>query len=204
MLFKIHADNPSVRKIGQVCDILREGGVMIFPTDTIYALAGALDQKRAFERMCRIKGIQPRKAAFSMIVRDLSQASPYLAQISTPHYRILKRNLPGPFTFVLPGGHALPGHVRAGRKTIGLRIPDHPVSQAIIDQLGQPLITTSVRSDDQLLKYFTDPEDIHEAYRGQIDCMIDSGSGNFDPSTVVDMTTDPITIVRQGKGELEE
>ncbi|MDX1476144.1 MAG: L-threonylcarbamoyladenylate synthase [Saprospiraceae bacterium] len=204
MLFKIHADNPSDRKIRQVCDILEDGGVMIFPTDTIYALAAALDQKRAFERICRIKDIHPRKAAFSMIVRDLSHASPYLAQISTPHYRMLRRNLPGPFTFVLPGGHALPSHVRAGRKTIGLRIPDHPVSLAIIDMLGQPLITTSVRSDDNLLEYFTDPEEIYAAYKGQIDCMIDSGSGTFEPSTVVDMTTDPVTIVRQGRGELEE
>lgn len=204
MLLKIHSDNPSERKIGQVCDILRQGGTIIFPTDTIYALAGALDQKKAFEQMCRIKNVLPRKALFSMIVGDMSQASPHLAQISTPHFRMLNRNLPGPFTFVLRAGNALPPHLKAGRKTIGLRIPDHPVTQAIVSRLGQPLITTSLRSEDEILEYFTDPEEIFETYKHLVKCVIDSGSGTFDPSTVVDMTTDPITIVRQGKGELSQ
>ena len=203
MLLKVHPDNPSARKIGQVAALLREDGVIIFPTDTIYALACCVDSKKGFERICRIKQVLPKKAVFSMIVSDLRMASAYLAQIETPAYRLLNKHLPGPYTFILKSGQGLPTHMKSGRKTIGVRIPDHNVSRAIVAAIDQPLITTSVRTDDPILKYYTDPEEIFDAYKHLADCVIDAGTGTFDPSTVVDLSQGDPVVIREGKGALE-
>lgn len=202
MLLKLHPDNPSERKLQQAVQILEDGGVIIFPTDTVYALACAIDSRRAYERICRIRSIAPRKAQFSIIVRDMTQASPYLAQIDTPNFRILKRNLPGPFTFILEAGRDLPHYLRAHRKTIGLRVPDHQVTQHLVEGLGKPLITTSLRSDDEITEYFADPREIHAHFKHDVDCVIDSGPGTFEPSTVVDMAGNTLAILREGRGEL--
>jgi tRNA threonylcarbamoyl adenosine modification protein (Sua5/YciO/YrdC/YwlC family) len=202
MLLKLHPDNPSSRRVGQVCQILKKNGIIVFPTDTVYALACSIHSKKAFERICRLRAIQPKKAMFSMICSDMTQASPYLSQIPTPIFRVLNKNLPGPFTFVLHSGRDLPSHMRNGRKTIGLRIPDHPVTQAIVHELGTPLITTSLRSSDEILEYHIDPDEIYSEYAKRVDCVVDSGTGDFYPSTVVDMSTDEVEVLRQGKGIL--
>jgi len=204
MLLKLHPDNPSDRNVRQVCQILDNNGIIVFPTDTVYALACSMHSKKAFEKMCRLRQIQPKKAVFSMICSDMIQASPYLTQISTPSFRVLNKNLPGPFTFVLHSGKALPSHMRNGRKTIGLRIPNHPVTQAIVKQLGTPLITTSLRSTDEILEYHLDPEEIHDEYGKRVDCVVDSGAGHLYPSTVVDLSDDVVEVIRQGKWELND
>ncbi len=202
MLLKLHPDNPSDRRVRQVCKFLENNGIIVFPTDTVYALACSIHSKKAFENMCRLRAILPKKAVFSMICSDMNQASPFLSQISTPVFRVLNKNLPGPFTFVLHSGRELPSHMRNGRKTIGLRIPNHPVTQAIVKELGTPIITTSLRSSDDILEYYVDPEEIFAELGKQVDCVVDSGTGHFNPSTVVDMTLDGIDIIRQGKWEL--
>jgi len=161
-----------------------------------------MQSKKAFEKLCRLRQIKPKKAVFSMICADMIQASPYLTQMSTPNFRVLNKNLPGPFTFVLHSGRALPSHMRNGRKTIGLRIPDHPVTQAIVQHLKSPLITTSLRSDDEILEYHIEPEEIYAEYGKLVDCVVDSGTGDFYPSTVVDLTTVEMEVIRQGKWEL--
>jgi tRNA threonylcarbamoyl adenosine modification protein (Sua5/YciO/YrdC/YwlC family) len=202
MLLKLHPDNPSDRQIRHVCQILEKDGIIVFPTDTVYALACSIHSKKAFEKICKLRKIQSRKAVFSMICSDMIQASPFLTQISTPSFRVLNKNLPGPFTFVLRSGRALPSHMRNGRKTIGLRIPNHPVTQAIVSQLGTPLITTSLRSDDEILEYYADPGEIHAEFGKQVECVVDSGTGHFYPSTVVDLTSEEMEVIRQGKWSL--
>ncbi len=200
MLIKIHPETPSERRVKQIVDILNDGGVIIYPTDTVYALACAVDQKSAFEKICRIKKVAPAKAKFSMIFEDLSQVAKYTAQTSTPQYRLLKRHLPGPFTFILGISNELPSHLKTLRKTIGVRIPDHNVSMSIIKALGKPLFTASLRSEDEFHAYYSDPEEIHDGYGKLVDVVIDSGPGTFEPSTVVDLTGEKPEILREGKG----
>jgi tRNA threonylcarbamoyl adenosine modification protein (Sua5/YciO/YrdC/YwlC family) len=201
MLIKIHPETPSERRVKQIVDILNDGGVIIYPTDTVYALACAVDQKSAFEKICRIKKVAPAKAQFSMIFEDLSQAAKYTAQTTTPQYRLLKKHLPGPFTFILIVSSELPSHLKTLRKTIGIRIPDHSVTMSIIKALGKPLFTTSLRSDDEFHEYYSDPEEIHDEFGKLVDVVIDSGAGTFEPSTVVDLTGDEPEVLRDGKGE---
>lgn len=202
MLVRLHPDNPQERGVSIVAQCLNDDGVIVFPTDTVYAVAAKISSKKGFETICRIKEVNPRKALFSMIALDINQASGYLAQISTPHFRLLKRNLPGPFTFILPAGKSMPSHARSGRKTIGLRIPDHEVSRAIVRSVGEPLIAASLRSVDEILEYYNDPEEIYREFGNIVDCVVDAGPGTFYPSTVVDLTGGDAVIVRQGKAEL--
>ncbi|HLF63860.1 MAG TPA: L-threonylcarbamoyladenylate synthase [Saprospiraceae bacterium] len=202
MLIKIHPETPSERRVKQIVDILNVGGVIIYPTDTVYALACAMDQKAAFEKICRIKKVTPAKAKFSMIFEDLSQVAKYTAQTTTPQYRLLKKHLPGPFTFILGASSELPSHLKAVRKTIGIRIPHHNVSLAIVKALGKPLFTSSLRSDDEILEYYNDPEEIHDEFGKLVDVVIDAGPGTFEPSTVVDLTKAEPEILREGKGVL--
>jgi len=204
MMIKIHPDNPSERRIQQVADILNSGGVIIYPTDTVYALACAVDQKGAFEKICRIKQVASSKAKFSMIFEDLSQVGQYAAQITTPHYRLLKKHLPGPFTFVHKASHHLPSHLKAVRKTIGIRIPQNKVSMSIVRALGKPLFTSSLRSGDDILEYYNDPEAIHDEFGSVVDVVIDAGPGTFEPSTIVDLTREYPEVVREGKGVFNE
>ena len=202
MLLKLHPDNPSERNLRTVSAILETDGVIIFPTDTVYALACSIHSKKGFDRLCRIKRIKPKKAVFSMIASNMQQASPYLSQLSTPQFRTLNGHLPGPFTFIVHSSRELPSHMRNGRKTIGLRIPDHTVTLSIVNTFNTPLITTSLRLDDEFVEYMVDTEEIEAEFGKQVDAVIDGGSGDFVPSTVVSLVDGGVEVVRQGKGVL--
>lgn len=182
--------------------ILKEGGVVIYPTDTIYAIGCDINNVKAVQRVCQLKGIKPEKANFSMICRDLSNIAAY-AKVGNETFKVMKRNLPGPYTFILPATNKLPNVMMNKRKTIGIRIPDNYIVMAIVEELGNPLLTTSVKSDDDIMEYMTDPELINEVYGKQVDVIIDGGAGQNVASTVVNCTGDSIEIVRQGIGELE-
>lgn len=203
MLLKINPDNPEGRKIRQVVDILEKGGVIIYPTDTVYALGCDMDNQQAVEKICKLRGLDPRKAMLSIICRDISQVAGFTQQIDNNIFKMLKKNLPGPFTFILPAGSGIPKLFRNRKKTLGIRVPEHEVPQAIISELGRPILTTSLKSDDEILEYFTDPVDIYEDFKKLVDVVIDSGIGGNEPSTVVDCTQTEPEVFRQGLGELE-
>ena len=201
MYVKLFEDNPNGRDIRKVVDILKDGGVIIYPTDTIYAMGCDINQVKAVQRVCHLKGVKPEKANFSIICQDLSNIAMY-AKVSNEVFKLMKHNLPGPFTFILPATNRLPNVMMNRRKTIGIRVPDNFIVQAIVEELGNPLLTTSVKADDEVVEYMTDPELIHERYGNLVDLVIDGGYGKNVASTVVDCTGDEITIVRQGIGYL--
>jgi tRNA threonylcarbamoyl adenosine modification protein (Sua5/YciO/YrdC/YwlC family) len=203
MLLKINPDNPEGRKIDQVVDALKDGGIIIYPTDTVYGLGCDIENAKAVERICQLRGLDPKKAMLAMICSDISQVSDYAQQIDNPVFRLLKRNLPGPFTFVLNAANSVPKMFKNRKKTIGIRVPDHQVPQAIIEKLGRPILTTSLKSDDEILEYFTDPEDIYEDFKKLVDIVVDSGPGGNTPSTVVDCTDEKPVVLRLGAGVLE-
>ncbi len=202
MLIKLFEDNPNERDILKVVEVLKNGGVIIYPTDTIYAIGCDINNVKAIQRVCQLKGIKPEKANFSMICRDLSNIAAY-AKVNNEVFKVMKRNLPGPYTFILPATTKLPNAMMNRRKTIGIRIPDNYIVMAIVEELGNPLLTTSVKAEDEFLEYMTDPELIYEKYDKQVDLIIDGGYGQNIASTVVDCTGDTIEIIRQGIGELE-
>ena len=201
MYVKLFEDNPNGRDIRKVVDILKDGGVIIYPTDTIYAMGCDINQVKAVQRVCHLKGVKSEKANFSIICQDLSNIAMY-AKVSNEVFKLMKHNLPGPFTFILPATNRLPNVMMNRRKTIGIRVPDNFIVQAIVEELGNPLLTTSVKADDEVVEYMTDPELIHERYGNLVDLVIDGGYGKNVASTVVDCTGDEITIVRQGIGDL--
>jgi len=203
MLLKINPDNPEGRKIDQVVDVLKDGGIIIYPTDTVYGLGCDIENAKAVERICQLRGLDPKKAMLAMICRDISQVSEFSQQIDNPVFRLLKRNLPGPFTFVLNAANSVPKMFKNRKKTIGIRVPDHQVPLAIIEKLGRPILTTSLKSDDEILEYVTDPEDIFEDFKKLVDIVIDSGPGGNTPSTVVDCTEEKPVVLRLGAGVLE-
>jgi tRNA threonylcarbamoyl adenosine modification protein (Sua5/YciO/YrdC/YwlC family) len=198
----IHPENPDEQKIQLVVDILNKGGVMVYPTDTVYALGCSLEHKRAIEKLAKLKGIKLKKANFSIIFNDLSLLSDYARHIDRPTYKILNKNLPGPFTFILEATSRIPKLFDSKKKTIGIRIPDHNIVLEIVRRLGHPIVTTSIHDEDEIIEYSTDPEVIAWEWGNKVDVMIDGGYGNNVPSTVVDLT-DGVTIVREGIGELE-
>lgn len=202
MLIKLFEDNPNERDILKVVEVLKNGGVIIYPTDTIYAIGCDINNVKAIQRVCQLKGIKPEKANFSMICRDLSNIAAY-AKVNNEVFKVMKRNLPGPYTFIFPATTKLPNAMMNRRKTIGIRIPDNYIVMAIVEELGNPLLTTSVKAEDEFLEYMTDPELIYEKYDKQVDLIIDGGYGQNIASTVVDCTGDTIEIIRQGIGELE-
>lgn len=202
MLIKLFEDNPNTRDILKVVEVLRDGGVVIYPTDTIYAIGCDINNVKAVQRVCQLKGVKPEKANFSMICRDLSNIATY-AKVNNEVFKVMKRNLPGPFTFVLPATNKLPNVMMNKRKTIGIRIPDNFIVMSVIEELGAPLLTTSVKAEDEIVEYMTDPELIHEKYGKLVDLVIDGGYGKNVASTVVDCTGSEMSIIRQGIGELE-
>lgn len=202
MLIKLFEDNPNQRDIRKIVEVLKEGGVIIYPTDTIYAIGCDIYNVKAVQRVCQLKGVKPEKANFSMICQDLSNIAAY-AKVSNEVFKVMKHNLPGPFTFVLPATNKLPNVLMNRRKTIGIRIPDNYIVRAIVEELGNPLLTTSVKADDEVVEYITDPELIYEKYQKLVDLVIDGGFGQNVASTVVDCTGDEVEIIRQGIGELE-
>lgn len=204
MLLKIYPQNLNSRHIQKVVDILKEGGIVIYPTDTVYALGCDMKNPRAIERLARLKGVKPAKANFSFIFHDLSHLSDYTKQVSNPVFKLLKKNLPGPFTFILPATNEVHKLFKNNKKTIGIRIPDNPITLELVKALGNPIITTSIHDDDQILEYTTDPDAIYENYRDVVDVVIDGGFGNNIASTVVDCTSSDIEIIRQGSGVLKQ
>lgn len=201
MLIKLFEDNPSERDILKIADLLKKGGVIIYPTDTVYAIGCDINSVKAVQRVAALKGVKPEKADFSMICRDLSNIATY-AKVSNHVFKIMKRCLPGPFTFILKATSRLPNVLMNRRKTIGIRIPDNYIILAIVEKLGNPLLTTSVHDDDDVVEYTTDPELIHERYKKSVDLVVDGGYGRNVPSTVVDCTGEEPEILRQGIGEL--
>lgn len=202
MLLTIHTQNPDSRKITQVVSILKAGGVIIYPTDTVYAIGCDIMSKEAVERVCRLRKLDTGKAMLTMMCKDISQVAEYAAQIDTPIFKILRRNLPGPFTFVLPAGHKTPKIFVNRKKTIGIRIPDNPIVMALLEELGRPILTTSLKTEDDILEYYTDPDLLEEEFHKLVDMVIDGGPGGIIPSTLVDCTGPEPEIIRQGAGEL--
>lgn len=201
MLIRIHPEDPQPRLIRQVAECLKDGGVIIYPTDTIYGLGCDILQQKAVEKICMIKGVDPRKAMLSFICRDLSHLSVYTKSIGTPLYRMLKQYLPGPFTFILPASKLVPKILQNKKSTIGLRIPDNRICHDILDALGNPLLSASLPGE--MVEEYTDPEVIYEKFGKQVDFVIDGGVGGMVPSTIIDCSTDNWEVTRQGLGVFE-
>jgi tRNA threonylcarbamoyl adenosine modification protein (Sua5/YciO/YrdC/YwlC family) len=204
MLITIHPDNPNPRQISYATDILRKGGVIIYPTDTVYGIGCDIFNAKAVERVAKLKGIKIEKAKFSFICYDLSHLSDFTQHLSSNIFKLMKRNLPGPFTFILPANSNIPKLFKNKKRTVGIRIPDHKIPLEIVKNLGNPILTTSLHDDDEIIDYTTDPEYIHEKYEHLVDLVIDGGYGNNQPSTVIDCTVEEPFITRQGKGIVEE
>lgn len=201
MLLRIHPENPQPRLINQVVECLKDGGVIIYPTDTIYGLGCDIKQAKAIEKICQIKNMDPQKAQLSFICSDLSHLSEYSKSIDTPLYRMLKNYLPGPYTFILPASKQVPKILQSKKSTIGLRVPDNNICQQILTMLGNPILSTSLPGE--MVEDYTDPEIIYERFENLVDFVIDGGIGGMTPSTIVDCTTDEWTILRQGLGDWE-
>lgn len=201
MLIRIHPENPQPRLIQQVVDCLKRGGIIIYPTDTIYGLGCDIFQPKAVEQICRIKGIDPSKAQLSFICRDLSHLSDYTKSIGTPLYRVLKSHLPGPYTFILPASKQVPKILHTKKSTVGLRVPDNAICRAILDSLGNPLLSASLPGE--MVEDYTDPEVMCENFGNRVDFVIDGGAGGMVPSTVIDCTTDEWSVLREGAGAFD-
>lgn len=202
MIIKIYPENPNPKEIRKVVQMLQDGAVIIYPTDTVYGLGCDINKYKSAEQVARIKGLNLEKADMSFICHDLSHVSYYTTQIDNTTFKLMKRNLPGPFTFILNANNNVPKYFRKKKKTVGVRIPDNPIIREIVKVLEQPMINTSVYDADSVIEYTTDPELIHEKYKNQVDAVIDGGFGKNIPSTIVDCTGDEPVIVRQGIGEL--
>jgi len=202
MLLHIHPDNPNPREIAIAVEALKNNGLIIYPTDTVYGLAWDINSPKAFDQIVRIKGKSALKENFSLICSDLSQVSQFTMHINNTVFKLLKRNLPGPFTFILNANNNVPRFYKTKKKTVGIRIPNNNIAIELVNRLGHPIMTTSLHDEDEILEYMTDPELIHDKYEHQVDFVIDGGYGNNEASTVVDCTGDEIEILRQGIGEL--
>lgn len=200
---KIHSENPERRKILHIVEVLQKGGIVIYPTDTIYGIGCNLMNKKAIERLCQIMNIKPQKLDLSFICNDLSHISEYVKRIDTPVFKLLKKTLPGPFTFILESSSRVPRILDVNKKTVGIRIPDHNIPRMIVEHLGNPLITSSIKDDDVIREYTTDPEKIFEDFKHQVDIVIDGGPGGNVPSTVIDCTGNELVLVRKGLGNID-
>lgn len=203
MLLKIYPENPDERRIQQVIDVLKKGGVIVYPTDSVYSMGCDMTNRRAVEKMAQLKGLKLEEANFSLICYDLSNISEYTVQFGTDIYKMMKRALPGPYTFILNANKNIPKLFQSKKQTIGIRVPDNNIARTIVNRLGNPLLSTSVHDDDEILEYTTDPELIHERYDEQVDLVIDGGYGNNEASTVIDCTGETPEIVRQGIGVVD-
>ena len=201
-LLKIHPETPQPKFINEVVNVLNDDGVIIYPTDSVYALGCSMQSKKALERLARLKHLSLSKARFSFICKDLRDISEYTLTLSTKVFKILKKNTPGPFTFILPASKKIPRMFDNSRKTVGLRIPDSTILHQIVEGLGHPLLTTSVIDEDEIIEYSTDPELIWERYQNQVDLVIDGGYGDNNPTAVVDCTKDEIEVIRYGVRDL--
>ncbi|MFT4943429.1 MAG: tRNA threonylcarbamoyl adenosine modification protein (Sua5/YciO/YrdC/YwlC family) [Candidatus Paceibacteria bacterium] len=201
IFIKIYEDNPNEKDISKVVKILRSGGLIIYPSDTVYALGCDITNNRALERVALIKKVKLAKANFSFVCKDLSNLSDHVKQIDTSTFKLLKRALPGPYTFILPGNNNLPS-VFKKKKEVGIRVPDNAIVQAIVHELGNPIVSTSIKDEDELIEYTTDPELIYEKWKHLVDVVIDGGYGGNVASTVIDLTGSDPVLIREGKGSL--
>ena len=201
MLLTIHPQDPQDRLIKKAAEVLRDGGVIIYPTDTVYGFGCDIFQPKAIERICRIKGIDPAKANLSFVCGDLSELSKYAKSISTPQYRFIKNLIPGPFTFILPASKEVPKILKSKKDTIGLRVPDHRITHAIAAELGHPILSSSLPGE--MVEEYTDPEYIHDKFEKLVDLVIDGGIGGMEYSTIVDMTEEEPVVTRQGIGVID-
>ncbi|MEZ4885881.1 MAG: L-threonylcarbamoyladenylate synthase [Chitinophagales bacterium] len=201
MLLNINSDNPDERKIKQVIECLQDGGIIIYPTDTVYGIGCDITKFKAIEKICQIKGVKVQKANLSFICYDLSQLADFTLPFNKSIYKLMNRNLPGPFTFILKGNNNLPKFFKK-KKTVGIRVPDNNIARTIVRELGNPLLSTSLKIEDDISEYLTDPYEIHETFENLVDIVIDGGYGDNRVSTVIDCTNNEIEIIREGKGEL--
>lgn len=204
MIITLHAKNPNTRDLKKVVDILNNNGVVIIPTDTIYAMACKLDNKKAIERMCKIVGKKPDKVNFSLLCSSLSHLSDYTISIDKSVFRLMKNNLPGAFTFILKANNNVTKYFDGNKKTIGIRVPDNIIAQLLVEEIGTPLVVTSIHHDDEIIAYMTDPEEINEKFEHLVDVVVDGGNGGNVPSTIIDCSDDKILLIREGKGIINE
>ena len=201
---RLYEENPDPKKVKQAVDILRNGGVVIYPTDTVYGMGCDITNQRAVEKICKIKGINPKKHNFSIICADLGNIAQFTRVITKPVFKMMKKGLPGPFTFILEASNVVPKILHSNKKTIGIRVPAHAIPRLLVEELGHPILTTSIRDEDDVVEYSTDPDLIFEKYQHQVDLVIDGGYGQNVASTILDCTGDEVEVVRQGLGQLED
>jgi tRNA threonylcarbamoyl adenosine modification protein (Sua5/YciO/YrdC/YwlC family) len=205
MLIKLYSENFSPRHLKNIVDTLKNGGVIIYPTDSIYAFGCDMNQHKAIEKIARLKNLNPEKAHFSLICHDLGNISEYTRQLSNHVFKVMKRNLPGPFTFILEANSMVPKLLKMNKKkTIGIRIPDNDIAKEIVRELGNPLISTTVIDEEDMVEYTTDPELIHEKYKDMVDIVVDGGYGNYVATAIVDCSSGDITVIREGIKPLED
>lgn len=204
MLIRLYENNPNQKIIQQVVEVLKKGGIIIYPTDTVYGLGCDITQPKAIERIAKLRGIKLEKANFSFICHDLSHISDFIKPIDTATFRVLKKALPGPFTFIFNANNQVPKLLNSNKKTVGIRVPDNNIARCIVKELGNPILSTSIHDEDDIIEYATDPELIYEKYQTQVDLVIDGGYGDNIASTVVDCTLGNFDIVRLGKGNIND
>lgn len=203
MLIRIHPENPGQRQIRLVVEMIEKGGIIIYPTDTVYGMGCDINNQKGLEKVARLKGVNPANPNFSFIFHNLSQLSEYTKQVNNNVFKLMKKHLPGPFTFILHASNQVPKMFTSKKKTVGIRIPDNNIALEIVQELGRPILTTSIHDSDEVIEYTTDPELIYEKYRNLVDIVIDGGYGNNEASTVIDCTGEEPEIIRQGLGILE-
>jgi tRNA threonylcarbamoyl adenosine modification protein (Sua5/YciO/YrdC/YwlC family) len=201
---KLYEENPDPRRVRQLVEVLKNGGVIIYPTDTVYSFGCDITQQKAVEKICRIKGINPKKHNFSIVCADLGHLAQYTRVIHKPVFKLMKKALPGPYTFILEASAQVPKVLHSNKKTVGIRVPNHGVPRAIVEELGHPILSSSLREEEGFLDYSTDPELIFEKYQHLVDIVIDGGYGGSEPSTVLDCTSEEVICLREGLGKLEE
>ena len=203
MFLKIYPENPNPREIQKAVDCLMDGGIIIYPTDTIYGIGCDIFKPKAIERISEMLGDKKKKSAMTFICHDLSHLSTFTKPISNNIFKVMKRTLPGPYTFILEANNDVPKLLQSNKKTVGIRVPDNSITREIVRVLGHPILSTSVKDDDEVIEYTTDPELIYERYGDRVDMVIDGGYGDNVPSTVVDCTSGDIEVVREGKGDID-
>ena len=203
MLIKLYPENPNDKQVLKIIECLHDGGIIIYPSDTVYGLGCDITRQKAVERIAGIKGIKSEKANFSFVCSDLSHLSDYTKPLNNTVYRLIKSLLPGPFTFILDANNKVPKIFHSKKKTVGIRVPDNNIPREIVRKLGNPIMSTSIHDEDEIIEYSTDPELIYEKYKDIVDIVIDGGYGGNEPSTIIDCTKDEFEIIRQGKGIIE-
>ncbi|WP_144604162.1 L-threonylcarbamoyladenylate synthase [Algoriphagus algorifonticola] len=201
---RLYEENPEPRKVKEIVDILRDGGVVIYPTDTVYGMGCDITNQRAIERIAKIKGINPKKHNFSFICADLSDIAQYTRVITKPVFKMMKKAFPGPFTFILEANSTVPKILHSNKKTVGIRVPNHNIPRTLVQELGQPILTTSIHDEDEVVEYSTDPELIFEKYQHLVDVVIDGGYGQNVASTILNCTGDEVEVIREGLGNVED